>query len=189
MLAPAQVPYPPFLLLPHFQHTSNGCMMLMKNHKLYSLATRKRLYVDDKERCHWRCTDRMCQGNGSTVRTEDDNSHHTPFISIHDHAVICKWNQSTIVINYYRTEVYRRFKDDTAMMLDLHGHYNWAVTQLQVHYPALVGYFPSQIHFASTALRICTSRVPPVPSRTQIPLMQVPPKWANVQTYPGGRFL
>ncbi|KAJ1411515.1 hypothetical protein B484DRAFT_402616 [Ochromonadaceae sp. CCMP2298] len=50
------------------------------------------------------------------VRAEDDNSHHTPFISIHDHAAICKWNQSTIVINYYQNEVYRRFRDDAAML-------------------------------------------------------------------------
>jgi hypothetical protein len=90
MLVPAQIAYPPFPLLPRFQHTSHGCMMLMENHKLYSLATRKRLYVDDKERCHWRCTDRMCRGSSSTVRTEDDNSHHTLFISIHDHADIFK---------------------------------------------------------------------------------------------------
>ncbi|KAJ1384573.1 hypothetical protein B484DRAFT_410743, partial [Ochromonadaceae sp. CCMP2298] len=166
--------------------------MLMENHKLYSLATRKRMYVDgidDKERCHWRCTDRNCQGSGSTVRAEDDNSHHTPFISIHDHAAICKWNQSTIVINYYQNEVYRRFRDDAAMLVDLHGHYSWAVTQLQVHYPALVQHFPAQIHFVSTASRIHTSRVPPVPSRNQPPTLVVPPRWAFSQTYPGGRFL
>jgi hypothetical protein len=189
MLAAGQVAYPAFPLLPRFQHTSHGSIMLMENHKLYSLATHKRMYVDDKERCHWRCTDRNCQGSGSTVRAEDDNSHHTPFISIHGHADICKWNQSTIVLNYYQNEVYRRFREDAAMVVDLHGHYSWAVTLLQVHYPALVQHFPAQIHFATTASRIRTSRVPPVPSRNQLPTLVVPDRWAFIQTYPGGRFL
>jgi hypothetical protein len=90
------------------------------------------------------------------------------FTTLNPHSVGCPWNQSTVVIHYYKQAVLDRFAADTRTKRALHEHHQWAQTELQMHYPGLVGHFPPQHHFVSCASRIRCKGFDKAPSRDEL---------------------
>jgi hypothetical protein len=130
-------------------------------------------------RFHWRCSSSpgKCYGTGKTA--QDQHGQHGPFVPLRPHCGDCNWNADTTVLEYYRAETYRRFKADTRCLIPLHAHHQWAIQQLQLHYPHLVGWFPAQWHFVSTASRYRCTNYPKVPTRLQLGGLYVPPGSLN----------
>jgi hypothetical protein len=117
------------------------------------------------------------------------NDTHGPFFSVKPHSDECKWNLSQIVLAHAGKELIRRVTEDTGGLLDTYAHHGIVVTDLQKHYPDLVGEFAPLPSWNSTASRIHTRRQPPLPTLAQLPTLHVPPRWSTTPLPPYGRFL
>jgi hypothetical protein len=138
-------------------------------------------------RFHWKCSSSPGKCFGTAKTAQDQHGQHGPFVPLRPHCADCNWNADT-VLEYYRAETYRRFKADTRCLIPLHAHHQWAIQQLQLHYPNLVGWFPVQWHFVSTASRLRCSNYPKVPTRLQLQGLYVPPRFSQCCAPLQGRF-
>jgi hypothetical protein len=167
--------------------------MLSERDKYYTISKSVPLtdegYPTDFNKVYWRCSDRgACDGTGITTQ-HVVNGTHGPFTLNKTHSEQCKWNLSSSVLAHASKELIRRVTEDTNGLLDTHAHHGIVVTDLQQHYPDLVGEFAALRSWGSTASRIHTKRQPPLPTLAQLANLHVPPRWATTLLPPFGRWL
>jgi hypothetical protein len=180
--------------IPRLSTTSKQKPLLCDQWKYYTVSgaqSQIKVYgvAGPDVRFHWKCSSgpQKCFGTGKTA--QDQHGQHGPFVALRPHSSHCNWNHDTTVLEYYRAETYRRFRADTRCLIPLHAHHQWAITELQLHYPNLVGWFPAQWHFVSTASRLRCSNYPKVPTRPQLPALYAPPRFAQCAAPLQGPFL
>jgi hypothetical protein len=162
--------------------------LLLEGQKYYTIAKRKRQVDCDEWKIYWQCQERSCKGTGITSFHAELRVYGV-FTTLSPHTEDCPWNQSTVVLHHYKQAVLDRFAADSRPKRDLHEHHQWAETELQMHYPGLVGHFPTRHHFTSNASRIRCKGFEKAPTRDELPQLVVAERFRVELIPPHGRFL